>query len=62
MKLEIWCDSGANIHSCRTVIVDSLKEFGLDDDDWNDLPEEEKEECVKEIALERFEWGFRELN
>lgn len=60
MKIEIWCDSGANAQSCRRVTVDVMETYGLSDEEWNDTPDDEKDEMVKEIAWDRLDWGFRE--
>lgn len=61
MELKVWCDSGANIHSCRTVIIDVEDTFGLSDDEWKALTEDEQTEMVKDIAWERLDWGFKEI-
>lgn len=55
--LKIWCDSGANIHSCREEFV----EFGdgfMSEEEWHDLSDDKKEETAKEIAFERLDWGY----
>lgn len=59
MKIKFWCDSGANIHSCRKGSFD-LKEVGLTEEEWYALPDEEKEEIVKPYALERLDWGWED--
>jgi hypothetical protein len=61
MKLEIYCDSGANIHSCRKTVI-SLDEMGIDEQEWNEMSEEAKEEAVKPIAFENLDWGWKELS
>lgn len=61
MKIEIWCDSGANIHSCRRVTVDLIDTFGFSDEEWAAIPEDEKEDIVKDIAFERLDWGYKEI-
>jgi hypothetical protein len=60
MRIDYWCDSGANIHSCLKGSIDT-SEFGLTDEDWLGLSDDEKEEYMKDVALERLNWGFREV-
>jgi hypothetical protein len=58
MKIEVWCDSGANSQSCRRIVVDTEDLF----DDWDSLTEEDQYEILKDIAWERLDWGFKELD
>lgn len=60
MKLRIWCDSGADIHSKREEIID-LEDIGLTEDEWKEMTPLEKEAAAKEVAFERLDWGFEEL-
>lgn len=60
MKIKVWCDSGANAFSCREVIIET-KEFGISDEQWKAMPEDEKLNFVEDIAFERFDWGFKEI-
>ena len=60
MKVKVWLDSGANIHSCYQQIVDT-EELGYSDEEWEDLPEEEKEDVMKELAFGRSDWGWSVL-
>lgn len=63
MKLKVWLDSGANAFSCYTQEVDTEKDFGLTDEEWEAIPEDEKyEDYIKEIAFSRADWGFEELD
>jgi len=63
MRLKLWCDSGANIHSCREDEFD-LKEFlGCDTDEealeeWNTLTEEQQYKEVEMWAWEKLDIGF----
>jgi hypothetical protein len=52
--IKCWLDSGANIHSRYET------EFEIEDDEWEAMPEEDKEELVKEYAWERMDWGWEE--
>lgn len=57
MKLKVWCDSGANIHSKREDIYE-LEELGLTLEEWNEMSSVSKEDFIKDIALERLDWGY----
>ena len=57
MKVKVWCDSGANIHSCKESTYD-IEDLGLTEEELNEMSDEEKETFFKEIALDNFEWGF----
>ena len=59
-KIRFFLDSGANIHSCRTTIK-TTEELGLTDEEWDNMPEKEKEEMAREIAWEAMDWGFGEV-
>ena len=60
MKLEVWLDSGANIHSKRTTTVDT-EDLGFTDFEWNELSEDAKYEIIKDVAFEHADWGFKEI-
>lgn len=56
-KIKYWCDSGANIHSCRKGET-SLDELGLTEDEWNAMSDDERDDMMREIACERLDWGY----
>ena len=56
-KINYWCDSGANIHSCRRGEI-TLDELDLTEAEWNALSEDEQDEIMREIALDRLDWGY----
>jgi hypothetical protein len=60
MKLKVWLDSGANIHSCRTEIVE-FTDLGVTEAEWDALTEAEQEGLAKEIAFDRADWGFAKV-
>jgi len=60
MKIKFFCDSGANIHSCREQILD-LEDLGISEDEWNDMSEDDKYKEAEMWANERLEIGFEEL-
>ncbi|WP_395026330.1 hypothetical protein [Comamonas odontotermitis] len=59
-KFKVWLDSGANIHSCRKQIID-LDDIGVDSDEWDEMSDRQKEECMRDIAFDRLDWGFTEI-
>lgn len=61
MKIRIYCDSGANIHSCREDIV-TPEYLGTTEEEWKAMSDEDKEELVKPIALERLDWGWQDVD
>lgn len=61
MKIKIWCDSGANIYSKWENEYD-LEVFSITENEWNEMSEEEREDFVREIAFERLDWGYQEIN
>ncbi len=61
MKVQFWCDNGANIHSKRYDIFDVEKDLSIAEEEWATLTEDEKYEIVKEWALEWFDYGWKEL-
>lgn len=57
MKIKVWCDSGANIHSRRESVID-ISEWGLSDEEWAELSDDEKYEAVRDWANDRLEMGW----
>lgn len=55
MKVKFNCDSGANIHSCRTETIDTVADFGMAEGEWEAMPDEDKQKLVEEWAWERLE-------
>ena len=60
MKLRIWCDSGANAHSCREE-THNIEDLGMTEADWDAMTDAEKEAFAKDIALDRLDWGFEKI-
>lgn len=61
MKLKIWLDSGANIHSCKRTTID-LDELNITEEEWAEYSDKEKEEAIKPIAFETLDWGWEEID
>jgi hypothetical protein len=55
MKVRFICDSGANIHSARKAELDTVKDLGLDDGEWEEYTDEERQETVNDWANNRLE-------
>lgn len=60
MKIKVWCDSGANIHSCREDIIDLAKDWNISDEEWKQMSEEEKQNEVDNWAYDRLDIGWKE--
>jgi hypothetical protein len=58
MKIRLWCDSGANIHSCREEIIETETYWGMSDEEWSEMSEDEKAELVNDWAHDRLEIGW----
>ena len=58
--VKFSCNSGANIHSCRTEKVDTVKNLGLDDGEWEAMNENDREAVVMEWAWQRLEVYYTE--
>lgn len=61
MKIEVWCNNGANIHSERSEEIDTEKDWGISDEEWNEMSENERYKCVEEWAYQRLEIGYRSV-
>lgn len=53
MKVKFCCDSGANIHSCRRETLDTVKDLGLDEGEWESMSQDERYTLVEEWANDR---------
>lgn len=56
-KIKYWCNSGANIHSCRKGTT-TLDELGLTEEEWHAMSDEDRENLMRDIALDRLDWGY----
>lgn len=56
-KIKYWCDSGANIHSCRKGTT-TLDELGLTEEEWHAMSDEDRDNLMRDIALDRLDWGY----
>jgi hypothetical protein len=61
MKVKFYCDSGANIHSCREETLDTVEDLGLDEGEWETLSDNEKEEHVKDWMSGHLDYGWKEI-
>lgn len=59
-RFKVYLDSGANIHSKYEQVVE-LDDIGLTDEEWNEMTENQRDEVMKEVAWERMEWGYDEI-
>lgn len=61
MKIKVWCDSGANIHSCREGEIDLENDWGITDEEWGKMSDNEKNEAVTDWAYENLEIGWSKV-
>lgn len=59
-KFKVWLDSGANIHSCNKKTV-TLDDLGIEEEEWDAMADQEKDEAMREVAFSESEWGFEEI-
>lgn len=59
-KFKVSLDSGAN-HASARVTEFTLEYIGIEDDEWDGMSEEEKDEVMKDIAFETLEWHWQEI-
>ena len=56
-KIKYWCDSGANIHSCRRGET-TLEELGMTEEEWDAMTDERRDDVMREVACDRLDWGY----
>ncbi|OAE52851.1 hypothetical protein A7J71_17935 [Achromobacter insolitus] len=61
LKFKVWCDSGANIHSKRSQVV-TLDDLGIEEEEWLEMDEASREEIMREVAQDRLDWGFEQID
>lgn len=59
-EFRVWLDSGANAFSKREEIV-SLGDIGISSEQWDAMSEDERDEVMRDIAFERSDWGYSEI-
>ena len=51
-KVRFFCGSGTDIHSGKNkpnlIVLDTVKDLGLDKEEWESYSENQRLECVKE--------------
>jgi hypothetical protein len=62
MKVRFVCDSGANIKSERSEILDTVQDLGLDEGEWEGMDDDQKQNMVNQWANDRLEvyWDDQE--
>ena len=53
--VNFHCNSGANIHSCRSQTLDTVKDLGLDEGEWESMDEDDKYKIVEQWAWNKLE-------
>ena len=62
MKVTFCLDNGANINSLRSQTFDTVKDLGMEEGGWEDMPEDSKYEMVQDWADNYIEVYFEESN
>jgi hypothetical protein len=63
MKIKVWCDSGANIHSRREAVLDLEEDLGFEPEDWSELSDEAKFREVRDWLFQHgLEIDWQELD
>ena len=62
MKVKFYCDSGANIHSCREEVVDLVEDWGMTPEECAELTEDDKLELAQDWANDRLDIGMEILD
>lgn len=52
MKLHIYMDNGANIHSRRTTTLDTDNDLGIDEAGWKEMDDMQKHKLIEEWMQE----------
>jgi len=60
MKVTFFCDSGANIHSCREEELDTVADLGFEEGDWEQMTDGEKMKIAEEWAYDHLEIGWKD--
>lgn len=60
-KFKVWLDSGANQHSKYEQEVDIEEDLNITSDEWDAFSETEKDEVMRDVAWERMDWGYVEI-
>ncbi len=60
MKIEFYCNSGANAFSCRKEVF-TIDDLGMSEQQWDALSDDEKYAQAEEWANDRLEIGWKEL-
>ena len=62
MKVKFYCDSGANIHSCREEVVDLVEDWGMTPEECAELTEDDRLELAQDWANDRLDIGMEILD
>ena len=62
MKVKFYCNSGANIHSYREAIFDTVKDLDMEEGEWEKLTDDDKYDEAEIWANNRLEIGYEELD
>lgn len=61
MRVRFNVDNGANVHSCRSSVLDTEKDLGLEPGEWEAMSEDDKYQQVYDWAQNHLEYYYEEL-
>lgn len=61
MEVRFNVDNGANVHCCRSKVLDTEKDLGLEPGEWEAMPDDEKYQQVYDWAQNHLEYYYEEL-
>jgi hypothetical protein len=59
MKIQYWCSIGFGPKIVAEF--DTYEDFGIPDEDWNEMSDEEKEDGLEDWAMQHVSYGIKEL-
>ena len=59
MKIQYWVSIGFGPQTVKEF--DTYEGFGIDDTEWAEMSDEEKEEGLEEWAMQHVSYGIKEL-
>jgi hypothetical protein len=58
VKIRLYCDSGANVKSKREEVVDTVKDWDMEEGEWEAMSDEDRQKEVDQWAWDRLEIGW----
>ena len=59
MKVEYWCCIGSGPEISQ--VYDTERDFGISDEEWNEMTQDDKEESLYDWATQYINYGVRDI-